>query len=153
MEIFEIFNYDLGNDDVNIHPSHVCDPCRRKLEHYKKSDKKASAIDIAPFDSHSEQCFCSTPKGLLKFKFSISLSNILKKVTSSNSKQLEGTLDEITTEFVLASARNLGYYALELAGGEIMLSRMKFESNDSVSIDLTSFSRLSLANIYVFKAS
>ena len=40
MEIFEIFNYDLGNDSVKIHSSHVCEPCPQKLEHYKKSDKK-----------------------------------------------------------------------------------------------------------------
>ena len=38
----------------------------RKLEHYKKSDKKALVVDIAKFDSHSEQCFCSTPKNLSK---------------------------------------------------------------------------------------
>ena len=38
IEIFEILNYDLGNDNVNIHPSHVCDPYWRKLEHYKKRD-------------------------------------------------------------------------------------------------------------------
>ena len=36
MEILEIFKYDLGNESANIHPSHVCDPCWRKLEHYKK---------------------------------------------------------------------------------------------------------------------
>ena len=123
MKILEIFNYDLENDSVNIHPSHVCDPCRRKLEHYKKSDKKALVIDIARFDSHSEQCFCSTPKSLSKLKFLVSLSKIPKEVVSSN---LEGALDEIATELVLASARNLGYYALELVDGEIMLSRMKF---------------------------
>ena len=137
MEIFEIFNYDLGNDSVNIHSSHVCDPCPQKLEHYKKSDKKTLVIDIAPFDSHSEQCFCSTPECLSKFKFSWSLSKISKEIGSSNSKQLEGALDEITTKFVLASARNLGYFALELSGGEIMLIRMKFESNGIVSIELT----------------
>ena len=85
-------------------------------------------IDIAPFGSHSEQCFCSAPKGLSKFNFSVSLSKISKEVGSSKSIQLEGVLDEITTEFVLASARNLGYYALELVDGEIMLNRMKFES-------------------------
>ena len=94
-------------------------------------------INIVPSDSHSEQCFCSTPKGLSKFKFSVSLSKISKKVGSSNSIQLEGALDDITTEFVLASARNLGYYALELVDGEKMLNRMKFGSNGSVSIELT----------------
>ena len=62
-------------------------------------------INIVPFDSHSEQCFCSTPKGLSKFKFSVSLSKISKKVGPSNSIQLERALDEITTEFVLASAK------------------------------------------------
>ena len=35
-------------------------------------------------------------------------------------------------EFVLASAKNLGYYALELVDGEKMLNRMKFGSNGSV---------------------
>ena len=30
MKILEIFNYDFGNDSVNIHLSHVCDPCRRE---------------------------------------------------------------------------------------------------------------------------
>ena len=76
IEILEIFNYSLENDSVNIHPSHVCDPCRRKLEHYKKRNEKALVIDIAPFDGHSGQCFCSTQKGLSKFKFSVSLSKI-----------------------------------------------------------------------------
>ena len=46
-------------------------------------------------------------------------------------------MDEITTEFVLSSARNLGYYALELVDGEIMLNRKKFESNGTVSSELT----------------
>ena len=104
----------------------------------KKRDKRALSIDIAPFDSHSEKRFCSTPKGLSKFKFSVSLSNASKEVTSSNSKQLERPLGGITTGFILlSSARNLGYYALELADREIMLSRMKFESNGSVLIALT----------------
>ena len=103
----------------------------------KKSNKKALVvINIVPFDSHSEQCFCSAPKGLSKFKFSVSLSKISKKVGSSNSIQLEGALDEITTEFVLASAKNLGYFALELVDEEKMLNRMKFGSNGSVSIQL-----------------
>ena len=115
----------------------IYDLCWRKVEHYKKSDKQALVIDIAPFGSHSEQCFCSAPKGLSKFNFSVSLSKISKEVGSSNSIQLEGVLDEITTEFVLASARNLGYYALELVDGEIMLNRMKFESNGTVSTELT----------------
>ena len=103
LEIFEIFHYDLANDSVNIHSSHVCDICRWKLEHYKKSNKKVLAIDNAPFDSHFEQNS--------KFKFSVSLSNISKEVTSSNSKELERVFDEITTKFVLASESNLGYYA------------------------------------------
>ena len=103
----------------------------------KKSNKKALVvINIVPFDSHSEQCFCSAPKGLSKFKFSVSLSKISKKVGSSNSIQLEGALDEITTEFVLASAKNLVYFALELVDEEKMLNRMKFGSNGSVSIQL-----------------
>ena len=79
------------------------------------------------------QCFCSTPKGSSKSKVSVSLSKISKEVGSSNSIQLEGALDEIKTEFVLASVRNLGYYALELVDGEIM----KFESNGRVSIEST----------------
>ena len=69
----------------------------------KKSKKKVLAIDNAPFDSHFEQNS--------KFKFSVSLSNISKEVTSSNSKELERALDEITTKFVLASESNFGYYA------------------------------------------
>ena len=59
-------------------------------------------------------------------------------------------MHEIATKFVLASARNVGCYALELADGEIMLSRMKVESNGSVSIGLTT---KDFPNIYVFKAT
>ena len=69
----------------------------------KKINKKVLAKDIAPFYIHSKQCFCSTPKGLSKLKFSVSVSNISKEVTSSTSTQLEGALYEIATEFVLAS--------------------------------------------------
>ena len=68
MEIFEIFNYELRNDDINIHPLHACDPCRRKLEHYKKVTKKTLAIDITAFGSHSEQWFYSTPQGLIEIQ-------------------------------------------------------------------------------------
>ena len=46
-------------------------------------------------------------------------------------------MDEVTAGFILSSARNFGYCALELADGEIMLNRMKFESNGSVLIELT----------------
>ena len=78
-----------------------------KIGALQKSDKKALVIDIASFDSYSKQCFCSASKGLSKFKFSVNLSITLKEVGSSNSIQLEGALDEITTEIVLAIARNL----------------------------------------------
>ena len=78
-----------------------------KIGALQKSDKKALVIDIASFDSHSEQYFYSTPKGLSKFKFSVSLSTISKEVRSSNPIQLEGALDKITTEIALAIARNL----------------------------------------------
>ena len=76
MEFFEIFSYDFGNSNVHIHPSYVCDPFRGKLKHYKKSDKKTLTIDIAPFDSHFEQCFCSTRKCLLVFRTSRWLNNV-----------------------------------------------------------------------------
>ena len=38
---------------------------------------------------------------------------------------------------IIKRHRNLGYYALELEDEEIMLNIMKFESNGSVSIELT----------------
>lgn len=78
-----------------------------------------------------------------KFKYLVILSNVSKEVTSSNPKQLERPLDELTIEFLLCNARNLGYYTLEIADGKIMSSRMKFENKF--------FSRFSWANMCVFK--
>lgn len=67
MEVINLFAYDLSDDIKNIHPSAVCDNCRRKLDKCKSSKVKYSTQDKLPiFSTHSNEqcniCFLKTTK-------------------------------------------------------------------------------------------
>ena len=88
-EILRLFNYDIENDAAAIHPKHICDNCRRKLDMVKKnSQKEVVETEIAP------NCrLCMRHTRLSKHHFLVKYKNITEQETPH--------LDLLTEEFTI----------------------------------------------------
>ena len=91
-EILTLFSYDVANDCEELHPTKICNTCRRRLQDLK-GRQIVNTQTIAVFLPHDENCkLCLTKRGYSKHVFAV---NLLRKENENSFQKPFKNIEQI----------------------------------------------------------
>jgi len=126
--INQLFMYDISQDSPLLHPTVICDSCRRKVEYCKGKSVAEQKIAVFPLHEQRNCVICNHMQYKIKHIFST-------KILSQPCKE-EQPID-ISMDFVCSVALASGFDVKKSSADGELFSLCKTESNNSICIEIT----------------